>query len=71
MADGRAKFDFTSWAGTRELTAAMLQRDLGITWSLPEGQLVPTVANRANYVHWIQDLLQLDSPAGVCAPVTW
>jgi len=29
---------------------------------LPEGQLVPTVTNRANYIHWINDLLALSSP---------
>lgn len=63
-ADGRAAYDYTSWAGTRQLTATLLRHDFNIDWWLPEGQLVPTVTNRANYIHWINDLLQLSSPEG-------
>lgn len=29
-----------------------------------EGQLVPTLTNRANYIHWIEDLLTLSCPPG-------
>jgi 23S rRNA (adenine1618-N6)-methyltransferase len=62
---GRASIDFTSWQATQQLTAALLAVDFGIDWSLPEGQLVPPVPNRANYVHWLHDLLQLSGPSGV------
>ncbi len=62
-ADGRAHFDYQSWEGTRELTATLLQHDFGIAWSLPEGQLVPPLTNRSNYLHWINDLLHLSAPA--------
>jgi hypothetical protein len=62
---GRASIDFTSWHATQQLTAALLAVDFGIDWSLPEGQLVPPVPNRANYVHWLHDLLQLSGPSGV------
>ena len=61
-AGGRAAFNFTSWEGTRQLTATLLKADFGIDWWLPEGQLVPTVTNRANYVHWVNDLLALSAP---------
>jgi len=60
----RPSIDFTSWEATKELTAALLKVDFGVSWDLPAGQLVPPVPNRANYVHWIADLLQLSSPPG-------
>ncbi|KAF6250628.1 hypothetical protein COO60DRAFT_1705635 [Scenedesmus sp. NREL 46B-D3] len=63
-ATSRGSIDFTSWHATQQLTAALLAVDFGIHWSLPEGQLVPPVPNRANYVHWLHDLLQLSAPPG-------
>jgi hypothetical protein len=62
---GRPVIDFTSWEATKELTAALLKVDFGVTWDLPPGQLVPPVPNRANYIHWVADLLALSSPPGV------
>ncbi|KAI7730069.1 hypothetical protein M8C21_004018 [Ambrosia artemisiifolia] len=38
----------------------MLQHDHSITWWIPNGQLCPTVPNRSNYIHWIEDLLSSD-----------
>lgn len=65
LPSGRGALDFTSWEATRELTAALLQADHGITWSLPQGHLIPPVPNRLNYLHWIHSLLQLScSPGG-------
>lgn len=66
---GRPSIDFTNWHATKELTAALLNVDFGVTWDLPGGQLVPPVPNRANYIHWISDLLQLSSPAGIIRSV--
>ena len=48
----------------RELTRALLKHDYGIDWWVEEGQLIPAVTNRANYIHWLQDLLQLSKPSG-------
>jgi hypothetical protein len=62
-AGGRGHLDTTSWEATRALTASLLRRDFGLAWWLPEGQLVPPVTNRANYVHWVNDLLHLSAPA--------
>lgn len=65
-ADGRAAYQFTSWEATRALTAALLAQHFDIrAWWLPEGQLIPPVTNRGNYLHWIDDLLTLSSPPGV------
>ena len=66
----------------RELTRALLKHDFGIQWSLAEGQLIPPVKNRINYIHWLEDLLEQSSPAGkapinhldwtsLCSPWLW
>ncbi|KAL6629265.1 hypothetical protein ACP70R_029030 [Stipagrostis hirtigluma subsp. patula] len=54
---GRASIDFTDFAATRELTRVLLLHDHGVNWWIPDGQLCPTVPNRSNYIHWIEDLL--------------
>ncbi|KAG2493072.1 hypothetical protein HYH03_008735 [Edaphochlamys debaryana] len=61
-AAGRGHLDTTSWEATRALTACLLRHDFGVAWWLPPGQLVPPVTNRANYLHWINDLLALSDP---------
>ncbi|KAG8368117.1 hypothetical protein BUALT_Bualt15G0011800 [Buddleja alternifolia] len=58
--DGRPKIDWTDFNATRELTRVLLQHDHGLNWWIPDGQLCPTVPNRSNYIHWIEDLLASD-----------
>ncbi|WCJ39712.1 Ribosomal RNA large subunit methyltransferase F [Euphorbia peplus] len=55
--DGRPKIDWTDFNSTRELTRVLLLHDHGLNWWIPDGQLCPTVPNRSNYIHWIEDLL--------------
>uniref|UniRef100_A0A7N0UVV7 U6 small nuclear RNA (adenine-(43)-N(6))-methyltransferase n=1 Tax=Kalanchoe fedtschenkoi TaxID=63787 RepID=A0A7N0UVV7_KALFE len=59
-ADGKAKIDWTDFNATRELTRVLLLHDHGISWWIPDGQLCPTVPNRSNYIHWVEDLLSSD-----------
>ncbi|OVA19646.1 Ribosomal RNA large subunit methyltransferase F-like [Macleaya cordata] len=56
--DGRhPRIDWTDFNATRELTRVLLHHDHGVNWWIPDGQLCPTVPNRSNYIHWIEDLL--------------
>ncbi|XP_042000229.1 U6 small nuclear RNA (adenine-(43)-N(6))-methyltransferase-like [Salvia splendens] len=58
--DGCPRIDWTDFNATRELTRVLLLHDHGVNWWIPDGQLCPTVPNRLNYIHWIEDLLALD-----------
>lgn len=66
---GLANIDFRSLAACKALTKALLKHDFNITWDVPDRQLVPPIANRSNYIHWLEDLLQLSSPDG-SKPIT-
>ncbi|WJZ83412.1 hypothetical protein VitviT2T_003097 [Vitis vinifera] len=57
---GRPTIDWTDFNATRELTRVLLLHDHGLNWWIPDGQLCPTVPNRSNYIHWIEDLLSSD-----------
>ncbi|KAG0478868.1 hypothetical protein HPP92_013587 [Vanilla planifolia] len=57
---GRPAIDWKDYNATRELTRVLLLHDHGINWWIPDGQLCPTVPNRLNYIHWIDDLLSSD-----------
>lgn len=48
----------------RQLTRALLADDYGVTWWVPDGHLISPVTNRANYIHWLEDLLEL-CPGGL------
>nr|XP_043613804.1 RNA N6-adenosine-methyltransferase mettl16 isoform X2 [Erigeron canadensis]XP_043613806.1 RNA N6-adenosine-methyltransferase mettl16 isoform X2 [Erigeron canadensis]XP_043613807.1 RNA N6-adenosine-methyltransferase mettl16 isoform X2 [Erigeron canadensis]XP_043613808.1 RNA N6-adenosine-methyltransferase mettl16 isoform X2 [Erigeron canadensis] len=55
--DGKPKIDWKDFNATRELTRVLLLHHHSVTWWIPDGQLCPTVPNRSNYIHWIEDLL--------------
>jgi len=60
-----ASLDFANPDALRQLTRALLAEDFGVAdWWIPDGQLIPPVPNRLNYIHWIEDLLRLSSPPG-------
>lgn len=54
--------DFSDAAALRELTCAVLGRDFGLKLEIPIGVLIPTVPQKLNYIHWVEDLL---TPVGV------
>ncbi|XP_074312965.1 uncharacterized protein LOC141648313 isoform X2 [Silene latifolia] len=58
--NARPRIDWTDFNATRELTRVLLLHDHSINWWIPDGQLCPTVPNRSNYIHWIEDLLASD-----------
>ncbi|KAL4572881.1 hypothetical protein LXL04_019669 [Taraxacum kok-saghyz] len=58
--EGKPRIDWKDFNATRELTRVLLLHDHSITWWIPDGQLCPTVPNRSNYIHWIEDLLSSD-----------
>lgn len=60
------RLNFKSWVVTKALNSALLidAYELGM-WDLPRFQLCPPVANRANYIHWLEDLLLQSRPSGV------
>ena len=62
MHQGKPTIDFRKPAACKALTQALLQHDFDITWDVPDGQLVPPVTNRANYIHWLEDLVELSVP---------
>ena len=43
----------------RQLSRALLADEYGVSWWVPDGHLIPPVTNRANYIHWLHDLLSL------------
>lgn len=49
--------DFSDPAALRELTCAVLEKDFGLKLEIPLGVLIPTVPQKLNYIHWIEDLL--------------
>ncbi|XP_022135956.1 methyltransferase-like protein 16 homolog isoform X2 [Momordica charantia] len=56
----RPRIEWTDFNATRELTRVLLLHDHGLNWWIPDGQLCPTVPNRSNYIHWLEDLLSSD-----------
>lgn len=56
--------DFSNPAAVRELTCAVLERDFDLRLEIPVDRLIPTVPQKLNYIHWLEDLLAIP-PGGV------
>ena len=57
--NGNSTIDFKSAAALKCLTKALLKVDFGLDVDLPDDRLVPTVPQRLNYLHWVEDLVKL------------
>lgn len=52
-----ATVDFKSPSAQKELTRALLKQDFHLAVDMPVDRLIPTVPQKLNYIHWIEDLL--------------
>jgi len=62
---GDSTLDFTDPEAVRSLNRALLLEHYGVThWSIPENYLCPPIPGRADYIHYLADLLA-EQNAGV------
>lgn len=54
---GEDSIDFSNPSAVRMLNKAILKEFYGITWTIPENNLCPGIPGRADYIHYIADLL--------------
>ena len=45
----------------RALTQVLLKDRFDLDWTLPPDHLVPPVPNRANYIHWLEDMMDQEA----------
>lgn len=58
---GDESIDFADPAGVKMLNKALLRHDYGIEhWDIPENYLCPPIPGRADYTHYLADLLAAD-----------
>ncbi|CAM3613912.1 MULTISPECIES: 23S rRNA (adenine(1618)-N(6))-methyltransferase RlmF [Halomonas] len=59
-AHGELSIDFADPLAVKTLNAALLNRYYNITdWDIPEGALCPPIPGRADYIHYMADLIEL------------
>lgn len=59
---GNTSIDFTDPTAVKALNAAILKAYYKIVdWNIPQGQLCPAIPGRADYVHYLADLLRVSN----------
>jgi len=59
---GTDTIDFANPAAVKALNQALLKHSYGVdTWDVPAGYLVPPIPGRADYIHYLADLLATDN----------
>ena len=62
---GDESVDFANPAAVKALNRALLRQDYGLDyWDIPAGYLCPPIPGRADYVHYLADLLAADRGGG-------
>ena len=60
---GNISIDFSNPLAVKTLNAALLNRHYNIAdWDIPDGALCPPIPGRANYIHYIADLVGPENP---------
>ena len=62
-AHGNLSIKFADPKAVKALNAALLKFHYDVDWDLPEDALCPPVPGRADYIHYVADLLGYDEPA--------
>ncbi|MEP1449165.1 MAG: 23S rRNA (adenine(1618)-N(6))-methyltransferase RlmF [Paraglaciecola sp.] len=64
--DGAQSIDFANASAVKALNAALLAHYYQVKfWDIPKGYLCPPVPGRADYVHYLADLLAVDNNAKI------
>lgn len=58
---GKTSVDFSQPQAIKALNQGLLKQYYGIEWQLPDGYLCPPIPGRADYLHFIADLLAEDA----------
>lgn len=62
---GNLSIEFADPLAVKSLNAALLRHHYGVVgWELPEGALCPPIPGRADYLHYVADLLAVTERAG-------
>lgn len=60
---GNESIDFSDPAAVKALNKALLSHFYNIAnWDIPEGYLCPPIPGRADYIHYLADLLEEEEP---------
>ena len=60
---GNLSIDFSNPLAVKTLNAALLKQHYNIAdWDIPDGALCPPIPGRADYIHYIADLVGSDNP---------
>ena len=60
---GDLSIDFSNLLAVKTLNAALLKQHYNIAgWDIPDGALCPPIPGRADYIHYIADLVGLENP---------